>query len=393
MACDLGTEMDLIAEAVDMFTKNFKGEIPNVAACAPGRVNLIGDHTDYNDGFVLPMALPLVTVIVGKKNGSDKCVVVSGAKEADSPIMVEFPVPSKEPLKPGRPKWANYVKGVVQNFKGTVVGFDAVILTNVPIGGGVSSSASLEVATYTFLEAITQDTSTTKKEKALLCQKAEHEFAGMPCGIMDQFISVMGKSGCALLIDCRSMKETAVPIKDPNIAVIITNSNVKRSLATSAYAERREQCEKAAKALGKSSLRDVTEDEVERLKPVDEVLHKRARHVVTENKRTEDAAKALQEGNIAKFGTLMVESHNSLKQDYEVSCTELDDLVAAALEVDGVLGSRMTGGGFGGCTVTLAPKDLSDKVIAHMKKKYKGNPVFYVAEPSEGTRILTLPRK
>lgn len=393
MACDYGKEMALIAEAVKLFTNNFKGEEPNVAACAPGRVNLIGDHTDYNDGFVLPMALPLVTVIVGKKIDGDKCVVVSGAKEADKPTRVEFPVPSKESIKPGKPKWANYVKGVVQNFKGTVVGFHAVVLTNVPIGGGVSSSASLEVATYTFLEALTGDTTTTKNEKALLCQKAEHEFAGMPCGIMDQFISVMGKAGCALLIDCRSMKGTAVPIEDPNIAVIITNSNVKRSLAASAYAERREQCEKAAKALGKSSLRDVTESEVERLKDVDEVLFKRARHVVSENRRTEDAAKALKEGNLAKFGALMVESHYSLKQDYEVSCTELDDLVAAAMEVNGVLGSRMTGGGFGGCTVTLAPKDLSDKVIAHMKNKYKGDPVFYVTKPSEGTRILTLPCK
>ncbi|XP_021914614.1 galactokinase-like isoform X2 [Zootermopsis nevadensis] len=338
------------------------------------------------------LALPLLTVIVGKKNDADKCVVVTEAKDADKPVKVEFSVPTTGSLAPGTPKWANYVKGIVQYFKGTVVGFNAVIVTSVPIGGGLSSSASLEVSLYTFLEALTGETDTLRKDKALLCQKAEHEFAKMPCGIMDQFISVMGQAGTALLIDCRSMQETAIPITDPEIAVIITNSNVKRSLASSAYAERRAQCQAAAKALGKSSLRDANENEIDGLREKDPLLYKRAKHVVTENKRTEQAAEALKAGDLQKFGELMVASHESLKTDYEVSCKELDELVAAALEVDGVLGSRMTGGGFGGCTVTLAPKKTAENVIANMKKKYEGEPVFYIMEPAEGTRVLTIPK-
>lgn len=392
MALEFGTEHDLLKDALKVYSKEFNGQVPEVAACAPGRVNLIGDHTDYNDGFVFPMALPLLTVIVGKKNDTDKCVVVTEAKDADKPVKVEFSVPSKKPLVPGSPKWANYIKGTVQYFKGTVVGFNAVIVTSVPIGGGLSSSASLEVSVYTFLEALTGATGTSNTDKALLCQKAEHEFAEVPCGIMDQFISVMGRSGTALLIDCRSMQETAIPISDPDVAVIITNSNVKRSLAQSAYAERLEQCRSAAKALGKSSLRDASENDVESLREKDPLLYKRAKHVVTENKRTEQAAEALKGGDLKKFGELMIASHESLKADYEVSCKELDELVAAALEVDGVLGSRMTGGGFGGCTVTLAPKHMADKVIANMKKKYTGNPTFYITEPCEGTRVLTLPK-
>lgn len=392
MALEFGTEHDLLKHALKVYSKEFNGQVPEVAACAPGRVNLIGEHTDYNDGFVFPMALPLLTVIVGKKNDTDKCVVVTEAKDADRPVKVEFSVPTKDPLVPGSPKWANYVKGIVQFFKGTVVGFNAVIVTSVPIGGGLSSSASLEVSFYTFLEALTGATGTTNKEKALHCQKAEHEFAKVPCGIMDQFISVMGKSGTALLIDCRSMQETVIPFSDPDVAVIITNSNVKRSLAQSAYVERLEQCRSAASALGKSSLRDASENDVECLREKDPLLYKRARHVVTENKRTEQAAEALQGGDLKKFGELMTASHESLKTDYEVSCMELDELVAAALEVDGVLGSRMTGGGFGGCTVTLAPKNIADEVIANMQKKYKGNPTFYITEPCEGARVLTLPK-
>lgn len=391
MAFNFSTEQDLLKEAVKIFEKEFIGQVPEIAACAPGRVNLIGDHTDYNDGFVFPMALPLLTVIVGKKNDTDKCVVVTEAKDAYKPVRVEFSVPTKETLAPGNPKWANYVKGVVQYFRGTVVGFNAVIVTSVPIGGGLSSSASLEVSVYTFLEALTGETGTTKKDKALLCQKAEHKYANVPCGIMDQFISVMGQPGTALLIDCRSMQETAIPISDPEIAVIITNSNVKRSLASSAYAERLEQCQSAAKTLGKSSLRDASENDVEGLKEKHPLLYKRAKHVVTENKRTEQAAEALKQGDLKTFGELMTASHESLKTDYEVSCTELDELVAAALEVDGVLGSRMTGGGFGGCTVTLAPKTIADKVIENMKRKYNGKPTFYITEPCDGTRILTLP--
>ncbi|KAJ9596657.1 hypothetical protein L9F63_012354 [Diploptera punctata] len=376
--------------AVNHFTKEFKTQ-PDIAACAPGRVNLIGEHTDYNDGFVFPMALPMVTVVVGKKNGKQTCSVVTMAKEADSPTRVEFPVPSKQKLTPGEPKWANYVKGVVQNFKGSVLGFDAVIDTSVPIGGGLSSSASLEVAVYTFLEALTGQTTQQKKEKALACQAAEHDFANMPCGIMDQFIATMGEKGTALFIDCRSMEAKSVPMTDPEIAIIITDSKVKHNLASSAYAERRQQCYQGAQILGKSSLRDATLPQLQALKNK-ELLYKRAKHVVTENNRTEQAAKALQEGNLKKFGELMNESHESLRTDYEVSCSELDELVNAARSCPHVLGSRMTGGGFGGCTVTLATAKHADKVIDAIKNNTKLKPTFYITKPSGGARVLSIPK-
>lgn len=389
MASDIPKVESLINEAEIAFTEKFKNK-PDVVVFAPGRVNLIGEHTDYNDGFVLPMALPLVTVVVGSKNNTDTCHVITTNQNSDLPRETEFLVPSRQPLQPGTPKWANYVKGVVMNFKGAVPGFNAVISSSVPLGGGVSSSAALEVAVYTFLEALTGQKTTNLRDKALACQKAEHTFANMPCGIMDQFISVMAKEGSALLIDCRSMEATTVPINDPKIVILITNSNVRHELTGSEYPTRRKQCEEAAKLLGKKSLRDAQLSDIEVLqkKTTDENIVRRARHVIGEISRTEQAAKALKNRDFTLFGKLMLESHESLRSDYEVSCAELDELVKAATEVKGVLGSRMTGGGFGGCTVTLVHKDAVNEVISNTKKKYKGNPTFYVVTPSAGATVV-----
>ncbi|NXI05076.1 GALK1 Galactokinase, partial [Pachycephala philippinensis] len=339
-----------------------------------------------------PQALQLGTVLVGSPTQDGTISIVTTSAEADEPHRVQFPAPGPgSSLSPGLPRWANYVKGVVQLYRaGPVPGFSAVIASDIPLGGGLSSSAALEVATYTFLQQLCPDDGDLVA-KALACQKAEHTFAGMPCGIMDQFISVMGREGHALLIDCRSLETVLVPLSDAGLAVLITNSNVRHTLTGSEYPTRRRQCEQAAAALGKASLRDATLAELEeaRSRLGDEVF-RRARHVIGETARTAQAAQALQRRDYSTFGRLMVESHNSLRDDYEVSCPELDELVAAALEVDGVYGSRMTGGGFGGCTVTLLEAGAADRAQQHIQEKYRGTATFYLTKPSGGAKALPL---
>ncbi|XP_068243428.1 galactokinase-like [Palaemon carinicauda] len=393
MASKIPDIPSLVSAAQAAFTENFDGN-PSVAVAAPGRVNIIGEHTDYNDGFVFPMALPLVTVVVGKRNDTDVCRVLTLAENVDQPHHVEFQVPSpSHPLKPHKPNWANYVKGVVANFHGPLSGFDAVITTSVPLGGGLSSSASLEVATYTFLEGLMGTKASSLQAKALSCQKAEHEFANMPCGIMDQFISTMGKKGHALLIDCRSLESVLVPLSDPTVTFVITNSNVRHTLTGSEYPTRRRQCQEAAKILGQSSLRDATLADLEKHKSSmmeEKELYYRARHAISEIKRTEEAVSILKKGDYNTFGKMMTESHKSLRNDYEVSCPELDQLVELALAVPGVYGSRMTGGGFGGCTVTLVKQDHVGDFISYIKQNYKGTPTFYVCAPAEGAQELSL---
>ncbi|KAG5864299.1 Galactokinase, partial [Gonioctena quinquepunctata] len=280
---------------------------------------------------------------------------------------------------------------VVANYVGNIPpAFQAVVHTSVPIGGGLSSSASLEVATYLFLDQLTGNKDVLPTDKALACQKAEHDYAGMPCGIMDQFISFMGKKDHALLIDCRQLTSSLIPLKDENIVVLITNSNVKHELTGSEYPTRRKQCHESALILKKVSLRDANLDDIKYLESIntDPEIVSRARHVITEIKRTTDAAEMLRQQNYRKFGELMTESHYSLKNDYNVSCPELDSLVELALEVEGVLGSRMTGGGFGGCTVTLVYSHIAEKVIDNITEKYKGSPTFYICKPSHGASVL-----
>lgn len=392
MASSFPSVSELVASARLLYGQVFGGEAPQVAACAPGRVNLIGEHTDYNQGFVLPMALPLVTVVVGSPTSGQDVTVVTATEDADEPRRVDFCLPRDgSPLSPGLPRWANYVKGVIQHYRAAPVpAFRAVIASSVPLGGGVSSSASLEVATYTFLQQLKPDDG-DKVSKAVACQQAEHTHAGVPCGIMDQFVSVLGREGHALLIDCRSLEATPVPLTDPGLVILITNSNVRHSLTGSEYPTRRRQCEEAASILGKDSLRDATTKDLEEARSrLDDVTYQRARHVIEEIERTARAAEALKRGAYKEFGKLMVESHNSLRDLYEVSCRELDELVSAAMEVEGVFGSRMTGGGFGGCTVTLLQAHAIDRTILHIQERYSGTPIFYVTTPSEGARALAL---
>ncbi|CAL1286498.1 unnamed protein product [Larinioides sclopetarius] len=383
---------ETINYVTSLFLKHFQTN-PSICCYAPGRVNLIGEHTDYNDGFVLPMALPMVTVIVGEKTDTQECTIITVCPSVDDPKEIKFPVPGVENtiLTPGRPMWANYVKGVIANFKaGKLNGFNAVISTTVPVGGGLSSSAALEVASYYFLEALNKEDSTVS-EKALACQKAEHDFLNMPCGIMDQFISIMGKKDHVLFLDCRSLEYKLIELKDPKVTVLITNTNVKHKLSESQYPIRKKQCEMASKIIGKSSLRDATLADLQNNREaVGEEVYCRALHVVSEIKRTADAVEALQQEDYVKFGALMTESHNSLRDCYEVSCPELDTVVSAALEVEGVYGSRMTGGGFGGCTVTLLRTDAITKTVENiMQMKYK-NPTFYVCRPGDGAKVIPL---
>ncbi|XP_076388777.1 galactokinase isoform X2 [Megachile rotundata] len=336
-------------------------------------------------------ALPMVTIIVGKLSNDTKTRIVSLNETVKYENEVEFEADIRENIKPEKTQWANYIKGCIAHFVCDVPSFNAVIVSSVPVGAGLSSSAALEVATYTFLEALTNIQSKTPVDKALACQRAEHDFAGVPCGIMDQFISVMGKEGCALLLDCKTLDIKQIPISQINDYVfLITNSNVPHKLSSSAYCERRDNCYKAAEMLNKKSLREASLNDIRVLESqkVPDLLIRRARHVITEIQRTVDAAAALEKGDLKLFGRLMNESHDSLKNDYNVSSIELDTLVSAAREVRGVLGSRLTGAGFGGCTVTLLEKDVIDQTIKHIRANYSGNATFYIASPSMGARIL-----
>ncbi|KAM8944818.1 galactokinase isoform 2-T2 [Lycaon pictus] len=349
---------ELLAEARRAFREEFGAE-PELAVSAPGRVNLIGEHTDYNQGLVLPMALELVTVLVGSPRADGLVSLLTTSEDADEPRRLQFPLPTAQrSLEPGTPRWANYVKGVIQHYPAAPLpGFSAVVVSSVPLGGGLSSSASLEVATYTFLQQLCPDSGSVAA-RAQVCQQAEHSFAGVPCGIMDQLIALLGQEGHALLIDCRSLETSLVPLSEPKLAVLITNSNVRHSLGST-----------GRELVSKEGFR-------------------RARHVVGEIRRTAQAAAALCRGDYRAFGRLMVESHHSLRDDYEVSCPELDQLVEAALSAPGVYGSRMTGGGFGGCTVTLLEASFTSQVMQHIQEQYSGTATFYLSQAADGAKVL-----
>ena len=361
------TPLDALSKTTaNSFQKKFH-TTPRWIAAAPGRVNLIGEHTDYNDGFVFPMALERYTVIAAAPNGSNKITLTSGTAKGAAAIDLS------KPIKRGEPSWANYVKGVIVGFQRLgckIPGFNAHIESTVPVGGGVSSSAALEVATATLLEAVTGK-KLTQVQKGLLAQKAEHEFALMPCGIMDQFISVMGKADHVLLLDCESCETKLVPMKSKSVAILVINTNVKHELTGSEYPDRRRQCEEAAKVLGVKSLRHCTLADVNAApSKLTNLAFRRARHVVTEISRTTGAAAAFATGDWETAGKLMYASHGSLRGDYEVSCPELDTVVAIAHNIGlngGVYGCRMTGGGFGGCCVALVQASKVKSIAAKIE--------------------------
>jgi galactokinase len=387
----------LVEQAAGEFEQSF-GNNPRWVAAAPGRVNLIGEHTDYNDGFVLPMAIERYVVVAAapysgqKGNGSNQY----RAKTLSTGELRAWPVSGPAEQRSG--DWVNYVWGILAECRkeGLDPGpLDLVIESNVPVGGGLSSSAALEVAMATMVEAATGQT-LPPVDKALLCQRTEHRYAGVPCGIMDQFSSVMGREGHLILLDCRSTKTELVPLTSDEVTVLIINSNVKHELSGGEYAERRQQCEKAAEILQVDSLRDCTIDHLmahqHELEPV---LLRRARHVVTEIERTTAAVGTMRAGDWRKTGELMAASHESLRVDYEVSCDELDLLVQLAQQIDvdgGVFGSRMTGGGFGGCTVSLVDSKrvpaVAELIYADYQQKTGITPSIFVSRPAQGAHIV-----
>lgn len=382
----------LIEKNTQTFEKKF-GYKPNTIIQAPGRVNLIGEHTDYNDGFVLPCAIDYQTVISCQKRSDNlfRVIAVDYDNQQDE-FSLDNPI-EKHPTY----QWANYVRGVVkyiQKYVNNIHGIDFVISGDVPQGAGLSSSASLEVAIAKMFQVL-YDLPLNGTKLALIGQEAENQFVGCNCGIMDQLISALGLAQHALLIDCRTLE--GKPVSIPNdLAVVIINSNIKRGLVDSEYNTRRKQCELAAKSLGVKALRDASILDLQKIKnTLDPVVFKRAHHVITENERTLKASQALEKKNYKLLSELMAESHQSMRDDFEITVPAIDYLVGIIHDVIGEQGGvRMTGGGFGGCVVALVPKDkvtaVKTVVSENYQNKFNIKEDFYICQPSEGAHALCL---
>ena len=367
------------------------GRPPRWIVAAPGRVNVIGEHTDYNDGFVMPAAIEFYTWVAAAER-KDR------ALEAYSDRFDEKISLSLDTLAgPPRRHWSDFIRGVaavLQNAGYKLPGANLVIHGEVPLGAGLSSSASLEVATALSLSSLA-GADVPPLELVKLCQKAEHEYVGTHCGIMDQFIAVFGAAGHALMLDCRSLEYQLLPIPH-DLRLVVCNSMVRHELAFGEYNRRRADCEEGVKLLqphlpGIRALRDVGVADLEAFKQVlPTTVYRRCRHVVTENQRVLAAAKALQSGDADRFGHLMYRSHASLRDDYQVSCRELDLLVDLASSSPGVYGARMTGGGFGGCTVNLIRADAAASFKEHIAQAYGEAtdivPEIYICEPAQGAQ-------
>lgn len=368
---------------------------------SPGRVNLIGEHTDYNGGFVFPAALTLATTVVARPRPDNKIRLIA----TDLEVMVEADLNNLSAYK--GLKWGNYQLGVADELIKAgykVKGCDLMFDDKVPLGSGLSSSAAIEIATAVALVSLGDEEYGKIKqidmvEMALLAQKAEHNYVGVKCGIMDQFSSAMGKKDHAIFLDCKDLSYELVPVKLEAHSLVIANTNKKRSLGEGKYNERRAQCEEGLEILKKvipeaTCLRDVSCQDFEKYKYMltDDVIRRRVEHVVYENQRVLESVKALKEGNLVLFGELLNQSHNSLRDLYEVTGIELDTLVEEARKQKGVLGSRMTGAGFGGCTVSLVENGRIDEFIKSVGKAYKEKigyeASFYISEIGDGGREL-----
>ncbi len=382
-----------LKEKVHAVFQNSFGCEPDLYVRAPGRVNLIGEHTDYNDGFVLPCAIDYETVVALQRRDDDKVVVVAAdyANQRD-----EFSL--SQPIEAHADQlWSNYIRGVVKYLleKGlSLKGLNMVVSGNVPQGAGLSSSASLEVAIgQAFNDAY--QLGLTPAAIALNGQEAENKFVGCNCGIMDQMISASGEKDHALLLDCRSLETRLVKMPD-DLAVLIVHSNVKRGLVDSEYNTRRAQCESAARYFGVKALRDVTLKQLQQAAEqgkLEPVVYQRARHVITENERTLAAADALEAGDLEKMGVLMAESHISMRDDFAITVPAIDTLVEILQQhIGNDGGARMTGGGFGGCVVALLRPAQVDTVIAAVEAEYPAKtglkPTCYVCKASDGAGIF-----
>jgi galactokinase len=385
-SCNKSTESPVLRLRA-LFAELYKGR-PAIYR-APGRVNLIGEHTDYNDGFVMPAALDLYTyVAVGPRPDRRLRVYSENFRE-----MCELDLDS---IRPGRSgQWSDYVRGVAGVFESSgykLRGADLAIMSEVPLGSGLSSSAALEVSTALALLS-NSEIEVDRNAVAQICQKAEHLYAETMCGIMDQFISCHGRAGHALMLDCRSLELRLLAIPS-QVRLMVCNTMVKHEHASGGYNTRRRECEDGLRALaqvlpGIRALRDVTPNGLEqhqgRLSPV---IYRRVRHVVTENDRVKKSAGALETGDLSAFGRLMADSHRSLRDDYEVSTPELDLMVELAGGQEGVYGARMTGGGFGGCTINLVDAVYAEELRRRLERDYEARtglkPTILICEASDG---------
>lgn len=378
------------------FQKTF-GRRHNWTIQAPGRVNLIGEHTDYNDGFVFPAAIDRhVTILASAR--SDREV---HAFSTDFSQKTSFALENIS--RDSTATWSNYIRGVILQLEKhgyEVPGMDLLVAGNVPIGSGLSSSAALEVATAETCRVL-GDLEIEKVQMALVCQAAEREFVGVNCGIMDQFVSALAEERTALFLDCRDLSYSLIPLDVP-ARIVVCDTRVQRRLDGSAYNQRRSECEEAVRILsghfpGIRALRDAAMGQLARCSDeLTPTIRRRARHVISENDRVLEAVDLLKKGRIPEFGRLLYQSHESLRDDYEVSCKELDTMVQLAAEHEGTLGARMTGAGFGGCTVNLVRTEAIEDFCAHMKVGYEREtgltPNVYVCKPSRGASSWRSPQ-
>ncbi len=390
MARDVSTRWESV---VHLFVDQFGGA-PTLLAQAPGRVNLIGEHTDYNDGLVLPAAIDRYVAIAARPNGSIRVKLASAAFGG----RAEFP--TDHPAQPTLPHWARYPQGVAVKLAARgigVRGFDDVFAGDLPIGAGLSSSAAIEVASALVMEAVS-DRSLPQRERALLCHAAEVDFVGVPSGIMDQFASTLCRQGHALFLDCRSLETHHIPLGS-QLAIVVCDTGVSRTLASSAYAQRRQECADAVRTLQQAgakitSLRDLHADDLPQVERLPEPQRSRARHVVTENARVVETAALLEGGQAAKLREVFAASHRSLRDDYAVSSAELDAMVEAALNAPGCVAARMTGAGFGGAVVALVQHADRGAFLAAAADGYRARTSregkFFVTKAAEGARLLPL---
>ena len=385
---------ELIRNGIQEKFLNLFNEKPLIVR-SPGRVNIIGEHTDYNDGFVLPAAINKAIYLAITARTDEQVHLYSSEFNASFQTTLSQMRPAKE-------VWPNYILGVADQLvkRGYVIrGFNLVIDGDIPIGSGLSSSAAVECATAFALNALF-DLNITKLDLALIAQKAEHEFAGVLCGIMDQFASVFGKKDQVIRLDCRSLEYEYVPLKLEGYQLLLLNTNVKHSLASSEYNTRRNQCERGVALVKKhhpevESLRDVTMDMLLRyVKDSDELIYRRCKYIIEENQRLLEGCEDLINGRIDYLGQKMFQSHEGLRREYEVSCPELDFLVDAVKNHPGVLGARMMGGGFGGCTINIVKENAVDQLVRELSRAYNEKmqkeltPIVAIIE--EGTQVLEL---
>ena len=375
----------------NLVKEKFRGAFdsnPQAGAWAPGRVNIIGEHIGYSGGRVLPVAIGKRIYAAGGRSGNDEITLRSGALDGE----ISFSVSSIEPGS----NWGDYPKGVARELirRGyPISGFNAFFLSDLPVGAGVSSSAAMQIVVCRLLGKLF-DFTLAPEDAALLSQKAEHEFAGTRCGIMDQFVSAAARRGNALFLDCNTLKAEHIPLNLGDYSLVACDSGVKRELAASEYNSRRAECERGLEIIarrfdGVRALCDAAPNELEALKDdMPETIYRRCRHAIAENMRTQDAVEAMRRGDGKLLGRLMNESHDSLRDDYEVSCAELDLLVETARDVDGTLGSRLTGAGFGGSTISLvhrsAADTFQDTVSGAYQDAFGGAPRIFECNPSDG---------